>query len=79
MFVLVYFFLLKKDMIHLERLLRESIVAGQPNTHRPWRKILIVVEGIYRLLFIEYHSLNIGIRAISLFSAWKDRSVNCQN
>jgi serine palmitoyltransferase len=40
------------DMIHLERLLRDSIVCGQPRTHRPWRKILIVVEGIYRLVDI---------------------------
>lgn len=37
------------DMIHLERLLRESIVSGQPRTHRPWRKILIVVEGVYSM------------------------------
>lgn len=36
------------DMVHLERLLREAIVSGQPRTHRPWRKILIVVEGVYR-------------------------------
>jgi len=36
------------DMVHLERLLRESIVSGQPRTHRPWRKILIIVEGVYR-------------------------------
>lgn len=38
------------DMIHLERLLRESIVSGQPRTHRPWRKILIVIEGVYRFV-----------------------------
>ena len=36
------------DMIHLERLLRDAIVSGQPRTHRPWRKILIVIEGVYR-------------------------------
>ena len=36
------------DMKHLERLLRDSIVAGQPRTHRPWQKILIIVEGVYR-------------------------------
>ena len=35
-------------MAHLERLLRECIVSGQPRTHRPWRKILIIVEGVYR-------------------------------
>ena len=36
------------DMKSLESILRESVVQGQPRTHRPWRKILIIVEGIYR-------------------------------
>lgn len=35
-------------MQNLEKLLREAVVYGQPRTHRPWKKILIVVEGIYR-------------------------------
>lgn len=35
-------------MQNLEKLLREAVVHGQPRTHRPWKKILIVVEGIYR-------------------------------
>jgi 7-keto-8-aminopelargonate synthetase-like enzyme len=43
-------FLINIDMVHLERLLRESIVSGQPRTHRPWRKILIIVEGVYRFV-----------------------------
>lgn len=38
-------------MQSLEKLLREAIVHGQPRTHRPWKKILIVVEGIYRYCF----------------------------
>eukprot|EP00004_Rigifila_ramosa_P013853 TRINITY_DN30_c0_g1_i3.p1 TRINITY_DN30_c0_g1~~TRINITY_DN30_c0_g1_i3.p1 ORF type:complete len:494 (-),score=109.91 TRINITY_DN30_c0_g1_i3:10-1491(-) len=37
------------DMAHLERVIRESISEGQPRTHRPWRKIIIVVEGIYSM------------------------------
>lgn len=37
------------NMQSLEKLLRDSIVHGQPRTHRPWRKILIVVEGIYSM------------------------------
>ncbi|CAF3945932.1 unnamed protein product [Rotaria sp. Silwood2] len=37
------------DMAHLERLLREAIVSGQSRTHRPWRKILIIVEGVYSM------------------------------
>lgn len=36
------------DMQSLEKLLRDAIVNGQPRTHRPWKKILILVEGIYR-------------------------------
>ena len=37
------------DMADLERLLRERISQGQPRTHRPWRKILIAVEGLYSM------------------------------
>uniref|UniRef100_A0A3Q4HM19 Serine palmitoyltransferase, long chain base subunit 2b n=1 Tax=Neolamprologus brichardi TaxID=32507 RepID=A0A3Q4HM19_NEOBR len=32
-----------------KKLLRDAIVHGQPRTHRPWKKILIVVEGIYSM------------------------------
>ncbi|RRT66025.1 hypothetical protein B296_00032310 [Ensete ventricosum] len=35
---------------HLEEVLREQIVKGrQPGAHRPWRKILVIVEGIYSM------------------------------
>lgn len=37
------------DPTDLERIVREAIVTGQPRTHRPWGKILIVVEGIYSM------------------------------
>lgn len=37
------------DMRDLERLLRESISQGQPRTHRPWKKILVTVEGLYSM------------------------------
>jgi serine palmitoyltransferase len=33
----------------LERVLRESISQGQPRTHRPWKKVLLVVEGLYSM------------------------------
>ena len=36
-------------MKHLEEKLREAVVQGQPRTYRPWRKILIVVEGVYSM------------------------------
>lgn len=37
------------DPKDLERVLRKAIIEGQPRTHRPWRKVLIVVEGIYSM------------------------------
>jgi len=37
------------DVDHLERQVRFAIAEGQPRTHRPWRKILIIVEGIYSM------------------------------
>ncbi|KAL7678091.1 hypothetical protein ACOME3_004320 [Neoechinorhynchus agilis] len=37
------------DVNDLETKLREAIVYGQPRTHRPWKKILVVVEGIYSM------------------------------
>jgi serine palmitoyltransferase len=33
----------------LEMKLREAVVFGQPHTHRPWKKILIIVEGVYSM------------------------------
>jgi len=37
------------DMKDLEKLLRESISQGQPRTHRPWKKIMLIVEGLYSM------------------------------
>jgi serine palmitoyltransferase len=39
------------DMNDLERRLRTSISQGQPNArqHRPWRKILVVAEGLFSM------------------------------
>ena len=37
------------DTRDLERVLREAISQGQPRTHRPWKKILVVVEGLYSM------------------------------
>ena len=37
------------NMKDLERLLREVISQGQPRTHRPWKKILVTVEGLYSM------------------------------
>ncbi|KAI0481034.1 serine palmitoyltransferase [Xylariaceae sp. FL0804] len=37
------------DMTDLEKKLREAIAQGQPRTHRPWKKILVAVEGLYSM------------------------------
>jgi len=37
------------DVEDLETVLKRSILEGQPKTHRPWKKILIIVEGIYSM------------------------------
>lgn len=37
------------DVKALEDKLREAISQGQPRTHRPWKKILVVVEGLYSM------------------------------
>ena len=37
------------DMAHLENKLRQAISQGQPRTHRPWKKILVAVEGLYSM------------------------------
>ncbi|XP_015600745.1 serine palmitoyltransferase 2 isoform X3 [Cephus cinctus] len=34
---------------HLEECLKKAIVQGQPDTGKPWKKIVIVVEGIYSM------------------------------
>eukprot|EP01061_Rhynchopus_euleeides_P011666 TRINITY_DN21236_c1_g3_i1.p2 TRINITY_DN21236_c1_g3~~TRINITY_DN21236_c1_g3_i1.p2 ORF type:complete len:490 (+),score=228.84 TRINITY_DN21236_c1_g3_i1:252-1721(+) len=37
------------DLKQLEAIIRKSIWEGQPRTHLPWKKIIIVVEGIYSM------------------------------
>lgn len=37
------------DMKDLEKLIRNEIAQGQPKTHRPWKKIIIAVEGLYSM------------------------------
>lgn len=36
-------------MKNLEKVLRMAIVQGQPKTNLPWKKILIVAEGVYSM------------------------------
>lgn len=37
------------DIKHLEQLVRQNIVSGQPKTQKPWEKIFIVTEGIFSM------------------------------
>ena len=37
------------DPKHLEEILIETIVNGQPKHHRPWKKILVMIEGVYSM------------------------------
>ncbi|OQR66556.1 serine palmitoyltransferase 2-like [Tropilaelaps mercedesae] len=37
------------NMNHLEEVLQNAVYYGQPKTGEPWRKILIIVEGIYSM------------------------------
>ncbi|KAK6462306.1 palmitoyl transferase [Scheffersomyces coipomensis] len=37
------------DMVDLEKLIRTQIAQGQTKTHRPWKKIIIAVEGLYSM------------------------------
>lgn len=37
------------DHKNLETVLRDAISQGQPRTHRPWKKILVIVEGLYSM------------------------------
>lgn len=56
------------DMKCLEEILRESVVQGQPRTHRAWKKILIIVEGVYRYVS-ENQATSALKRHLSLSSA----------
>lgn len=37
------------DPRELENVLRDAISKGMPRTHRPWKKIVVVVEGLYSM------------------------------
>uniref|UniRef100_A0ACD5Z2N0 Uncharacterized protein n=1 Tax=Avena sativa TaxID=4498 RepID=A0ACD5Z2N0_AVESA len=34
---------------HLEDVLREQIAGGQPHKNRPWKRIIVIIEGIYSM------------------------------
>lgn len=37
------------DMVDLEKVLKNAIFNGQPKTKAPWKKILIIVEGVFSM------------------------------
>ncbi|CDK29186.1 unnamed protein product [Kuraishia capsulata CBS 1993] len=37
------------DIKKLEKILKDAIAQGQPKTHRPWKKILVAVEGLFSM------------------------------
>ncbi|KAJ6647780.1 Serine palmitoyltransferase 2 [Pseudolycoriella hygida] len=37
------------NMGHLEKQLQDAIINGQPETSAPWKKILIIAEGVYSM------------------------------
>lgn len=43
------YFICVLDPASLEARLQEALLYGQPNSGTPWRKILIVVEGIFSM------------------------------
>lgn len=51
--LVVHDFILYLDMKHLDEVLRQHISRGQPGQpkgeYKPWKKVLIVVEGIYSM------------------------------
>ena len=46
--VFLFFFILFLDIVDLENKLKSAVVGGQPRKNKAWKKILIVVEGVYR-------------------------------
>lgn len=36
------------DMIDLENKLKSAVIEGRPQISRPWKKIIILIEGVYR-------------------------------
>jgi 7-keto-8-aminopelargonate synthetase-like enzyme len=39
------------NMDSLRLLLQEVISQGQPRTHRPWKKIMVIVEGLCKYIY----------------------------
>lgn len=54
---------------HLDEILRQAIVKGQPRTRRPWNKIFVIVEGIYSMEG-EYSDLKNIVKVCKKYGAY---------
>ena len=61
-------------MSDLEGKLRDALLNGQPRTRRPWKKILILVEGVYRFVTLSCES-NLFVFLTSSYSLLTDVNV----
>ena len=57
------------DTNHLDKILREAIIMGQPRTRRPWKKIMVLFEGIYSMEG-EYCDLRNIVRVAKKYGAY---------
>lgn len=57
------------DSKHLEEILKEAIVMGQPRTRRAWKKIMVIVEGIYSMEG-EYCDLRSIVKVCKQYGAY---------
>jgi serine palmitoyltransferase len=57
------------DTKHLEEILKEAIVMGQPRTRRPWKKVMVIVEGIYSMEG-EYCDLRNVVKVCKKYGAY---------
>jgi serine palmitoyltransferase len=57
------------DAKALDYILREAIVCGQPRTRRPWKKIMVIVEGIYSMEG-EYCDLRSIVKVCKKYGAY---------
>lgn len=76
-----FYLFLNKDMQSLEKLLRDAIIYGQPRSRRAWRKIIILVEGIYRYVCFRnistlYHFWGQNDVLIIDLGIWKKAEMN---
>jgi len=65
-------------MSNLEELLRDAVVYGQPVSRRPWKKILIMVEGVYRCVCVgateNAGAESVGVSKMRGWKLWHEKA-----